>query len=254
MQSINQGLKDFGLDQTQIDIYLACLKLGKAKVQTIADEAGQKRTSIYEHLKKLEVLGLIRLIKEKRTQFFIPEPPKKLLEILKNREIKIESILPFLMSTYNSSQDGKPSMEYFSGKAGLITIYEDILTTTDKMYYYFASFDEREDIVSMKYFEDWTYRRIALKIDHKGLRSHQMKKMEAKWPKIFTDQGPHVLREYRYLPEDIKLPVRIYMYDKKVAILSLRGENWGIIIHSPDLNTALMSLFWFIWEKSEKVK
>jgi predicted transcriptional regulator len=252
MATLEKTLADFGLNSAQTKVYLALLRLGETKAAPLAQAAGLKRTSIYESLDQLVALGLARTINKQGATHYAPESPNKLLEILQNREQSVQGILPNLLGLFSTSVSEMPRIQYHEGRAGLVAIYEDILTAKDKYYCYFASFNDETDILGQDYQIDLTLRRIKLGINHHGLRTHESKE-DSTWGDLFTKQGPEVLREYRYLPPSVKLPVRVYMYDGKVAIMSMRKESWGLIIHSTELHQALTSLFEFVWAQVPRI-
>ena len=50
---LEQTLKDYGLKEKQIKVYLACLQLGTGSVVKIAQKAGMPRSTVYEILESL---------------------------------------------------------------------------------------------------------------------------------------------------------------------------------------------------------
>jgi hypothetical protein len=196
----------------------------------------------------------LRTVERQGVTYYAPEPPTKLIELLQNREKRVQDALPYLMEMFSSSLPETPRVQHHEGWAGLIAVYEDVLTAKDKNYCYFASFKDEVDLLDKKYVQDFTKRRIKLGINHRGLRDFESKAGGKAWGEFFNEQGPAFLREYRYMPPSIKLPVRIYMYDNKVALMSMRQESWGLVIYSAELYKALMSMFDFIWNQSQEAK
>ncbi|MBW3021939.1 TrmB family transcriptional regulator, partial [Candidatus Woesearchaeota archaeon] len=93
---MEEELREFGLTDKEIQVYLACLKLGSALVQDIAKAAGTYRTYTYEILKSLKEKGLVSYVIRSGKQYFEVAEPDKLLSILKEKEAKINNIMPQL--------------------------------------------------------------------------------------------------------------------------------------------------------------
>jgi len=54
MTDINKILRNLGLNEKEAKIYLACLELGSATVQEVAQKSSIKRTNIYNLLGSLK--------------------------------------------------------------------------------------------------------------------------------------------------------------------------------------------------------
>jgi len=109
MSSINTSLTELGLNEKEINVYLACLELGTASVAEIAKKSGVKRTSIYNFLEDLKNKGLISEIKKNRKTLLLPEDPHALIlnrqNQIKKTEEQIKSLgnlIPSLMAIYNA--------------------------------------------------------------------------------------------------------------------------------------------------------
>ena len=104
MHDLVTQIEDLGLSNKETKVYLACLQLGAASVQSIADSAAIKRVTAYVILEALGALGLItRLVKAKKT-YFMAEDPIKLEGLLKRRaddlveqQANLKALLPRLI-------------------------------------------------------------------------------------------------------------------------------------------------------------
>jgi sugar-specific transcriptional regulator TrmB len=100
---IKELLGQFGLQNKEDEVYLACLQLGTAPAQEIAKKAGIKRTTAYDVLKNLINKGLISQTQKGSKKLFIAEPPEKLGELLEEKQSKLMEALPLLNSFYNTA-------------------------------------------------------------------------------------------------------------------------------------------------------
>ncbi len=231
-------LKEFGLTDKEIKVYLACLKLGTALVQEIAKKAGTYRTYTYEILKSLKEKGLVSYVIKNRKQYFEVAQPEKLINILKEKESKIIKVLPDLKEIYQSSIE-KPKVELYEGKEGLKTILDDIIRTKKEILVYGST--EKQLKILQFYFPNYIQRRIKVKIPtrvitEKNTRTIEMLKTEKK-----------ELRESRFI-SDLEFPTVTYVYGDKMAILSLEKEIIGLIIKSESISNTQKQIFEILWK------
>src|SRR3989338_8400808 len=86
-----QILKEIGLSEGEIKVYLALLKLGEAKKTEIAKHAGVSSSKVYEICSRLQSKGVVgTIIKDKKTNFRAMEP-KRLLDFFNEKTARIEN-------------------------------------------------------------------------------------------------------------------------------------------------------------------
>src|SRR5438309_465039 len=118
-------LKNFGLNDKEIAVYLALVELGPSPVRVVSAQSKVNRGTTYDILKALQKQGLVSFYDTKTNQHFAAEPPEKLLLALDERqreigEVKkqIESSLPELKSVFEK-QGGKPAVKLYEGNKGI---------------------------------------------------------------------------------------------------------------------------------------
>ena len=114
-------LKEYGLSEKEIAIYLALLPLGTVTLQEIAKRADFPRTTVYNTLKYLSQKGLVSKIMKEHTTYFTAIEPKKLSDKLEEKKRLIDSIIPQLEGLRKSISDVS-SVEIFEGFKGIYTI------------------------------------------------------------------------------------------------------------------------------------
>ncbi len=231
-------LKEFGLTEKEIKVYLACLKLGTALVQEIAKKAGTYRTYTYEILKSLKEKGLVSYVIKNRKQYFEVAQPEKLINILKEKESKIIKVLPDLKEIYQSSIE-KPKVELYEGKEGLKTILDDIIRTKKEILVYGST--EKQLKILQFYFPNYIIRRIKTKIHTRVITEKSPWTIE----KLKTEKKE--LRESKFIP-NIEFPTVTYIYGNKVAILSLEKEIIGLIIENKAISDTQKQIFELLWK------
>lgn len=248
-------LNILGMDHDTATTYLACLTLGKSRATEIAKNAKLHRTVVYRHLEELADRGLLQVTLEANTRTYTPANPSIIAEIIKEKLAETESLIPTLLSLYAAASPGKPAFRYYTDVAGIRTVFEEMLLSPGKFYRHIGFFYQKEvrRLLGEKYLEDWTERRIALRVDHQSIRPMEWKAQERQEEKaIYQGVGKEFLRDYRYAPIPADLPVLIYLYDGKVAFLGARiGHIYAAVLESKDVFDTLNSIFDMIWKTGE---
>ncbi len=149
-------LKNFGLNEKEIAVYLALIELGPSPVRLVSVKSGVNRGTTYDILKALIDLGLVSYFNKQSHQYFSAESPQKLLLAIQAKSENIaklkqhmEAELPALQALFEK-QGGKPAVKLFEGTKGLKTILEDVLETvgrqTVKEYYVYSAVNLRKDV------------------------------------------------------------------------------------------------------------
>ncbi|KKQ79295.1 MAG: Transcriptional regulator, TrmB [Parcubacteria group bacterium GW2011_GWC2_38_7] len=128
-------LKQLGIEEKQAKVYLACLEMGKATVQDLAQKSGVKRTSIYNFLEELKQSGLVTELHQGARLFLVAENPNHLLHNLRERLKKMKTIIPELVSIYNLPEN-KPKVKYYEGQDGIFQAYENMMNSGETIYGY----------------------------------------------------------------------------------------------------------------------
>src|SRR3989344_1559343 len=130
-------LKEAGLTEGEIKVYLALLELGSSTTGPIIDKSKISRSIIYQILEKLMQKGLVSSITKEKTRYFQAAEPIKILEYVDEREKlflenkkKIEELLPELISKQLSSKKSETNM-YF-GYKGIRTAHEHLYLKLNK--------------------------------------------------------------------------------------------------------------------------
>ena len=240
---MEQELREFGLTDKEIKVYLACLKLGIALVQDIAKKAGTYRTYTYEILKSLKEKGLVSYVIKSGKQYFEVSKPEKLISILKEKQEKVQKLLPSLKEIYQSAVE-KPKIEVYEGKQGLKTVIDDLINTGKEILVY-GSTEKQLKLLDF-YFPNYIRRRIKSRIKIKVLteKSKETEELQKKDRKE--------LREIRFFPHKIDPPTVTNIYGNKVAILSLEKDLLGIIIENESISKTQRIIFDLLWKIAKK--
>ncbi len=245
--SIQTILNEIGLNKSKGDVYLAALETGRGSVIEIAKKANLPRTTVHEILQTLNKMGLVSYIAKGRGKIYIAEKPNKLLNILKAKQIKLEKALPELTSLLNT-KGLLPKARLYEGIEGIKTIFEDTLTTSDKLLRGILSMEDLYQIPGKDFMNDYVDKRIKAGIKLKVIRSKQ-KEVEETWNASTKEN-----RELHYASDDFVFPMTTYIYDDKVALIGTEKENFGMIIESEEFYKTLLNLFEITWQVTKVAK
>lgn len=247
---IVENLLQFGLDEKEISVYLSLISLGPSPVRVIAKQARVNRGTTYDILKSLIGQGLVsyykQYSKDSKKQYFVAEPPQKLLDAVENKRHGLETLkihlnksLPELESLYEKS-GAKPVAKYYEEMSGVRTILEDVLETMrnqpDKKYYVYSSADIRDYL--HKAYPNYNQERIKAGINNQV---------------IGLGRGGELvgLDERKWMDQEHASPTYILIYSGKAAMISISasGEPVGVIIQDQALYQTQKMIFEFCWSR-----
>lgn len=249
MQDIKQSLKELGLEDGEVALYLAALKLGEAGMSELAREAQVKRTSAYVIFQALEKKGLMGSFKMRGRHKFVATAPDILLSITQKRAEDLKNILPQLNS-FAHKKNQQPQITYYEGKEGYFLACEQSLQTPNSVVYHLGSISEVHKVISEDY--DLNYyipTRLKKHVKFKALY------FQSQMPQSFLKSNhAELLREVRYLPENHIYQTSKLIYGNKMAIFSSKKELITVVIESPDIVASEIATFNTIWEYSKPSK
>ncbi len=241
--SMEDKLAKIGITGKLLKLYLAAVELGEAPVQEVAARAGLARTTAYDVLERLEQEELIRVEERQGRRYVIAEDPVGMLQRLDHRRQVIGDLMPQLRSLYNRAK-GKPQIRFYEGEEGVHTVLWDTLTCQSKVLRGILSMGELIETPGLAEMDTYIAERVKRGITLRVVRSRS-KDTERIWPCT-----PQDLRDLRYAPDTMVLGVTQYVYDDKVAIISSKRENYGLVIESEDFARLQTVLFETLWSMS----
>lgn len=251
---LKDQLQQLGLSDKEAKIFLACLEMGMATAYQIAGKAKIKRTTAYAVLDQLMEKKLVSYILKKDKKLFTAINPRKIIEIWQGREAEINKqqnlildMVPYLESIYNKSTR-KPKIRFFEGQEGLQNVYDDIVKDKVKVVYFMGTVEYSEELLGKEFLKDWVKRRVKAGIKGVGIRNKSKEIPD----KIYTDKEDF-LRDYRFAPSWVNLPMGVNIFGDKVAIISSKKESFGFVVESQEFALLMKSLFDVLWNISGEV-
>jgi len=231
-------LEEIGLSKKTAKVYLTLLELNSCLASSIAEKTKINRSTVYDALKELIEKGFANYVIKENRKYFSAVQPEKILELLKEKELKLKNKIPELKKLAKPSEE-EIIVEIYKGKEGLKTILEDILKTS-KDIFTLGWKGELSKYLEF-YFPNWERKRIKLGIKRKALINYEARK------KIKKEK----LTEFRILPKKINFPSTSVIYKNKIMItISLEETPTMILIKSKKIAETYRSYFNLMWKIS----
>lgn len=240
-----EELKEYGFSEKEARVYLTVLELGSATANEIAEKTDLIRTTAYDILKLLREKGLVSTVNKNNVLTFEASDPSKLTEILEEKINRVNKIIPNL-SKLKKEKYARQKVEFYEGKEGLKTAFEEILKAKKPLHAY--SNNEMMLHALPFYSTNFIKRRVEDKIPLQILSEDSPTTR-----KLLVSKDKKEFRETRLLEELKNISINQYIFDDSVAILnSKEGEFSGIIIRNKEFSDCQKLIFEKLWKNAKK--
>lgn len=241
-------LTKLGLIPNEAKVYEALLSLGEASVQQISIKASIHRRTVYDELKKLIEKGLVSESIVKGEKKFIATNPDRLVEILKEKEEMVNTILPQMKVKYKNAEQ-KEEARFFRGVEGFKLYLQAIL-------------DEEKDVYFIGAKAFWLDPRLQHYLRH---FDKERKKRGIKFYHIFDHEvkkeKPEILKlvkgEYKFFPKKYSSKTAIDVFGDYVVTFvgvepgKLSEMPLQFMLKSKELAEGYRTFFQFMWDHCE---
>ncbi|MCA9459007.1 MAG: hypothetical protein KC550_00500 [Nanoarchaeota archaeon] len=238
---IELALKEYGLNDKEIKVYLCLLSLGSVNLQEISKRIDLPRTTIYNTLNYLSKKGLTSYIIKKGVRFYQAAEPEKLIENINQKKEIINSVLPELKLLKKIIKHDS-SVEIYEGTKGLSTILSDVFKKQQQTYY-FGSYSLSKKVLK---YQPEHFRTIRLD------RNIPAKIVIDEYDEdIFSKKEYQKITEIRFNNSLKDFPCMIFIYGNKVALYTLKNDLIGIIIKNEEVANAIKMIFEIYWNSTK---
>lgn len=253
---ITELLKDLGLTDKEILLYLICMQNPETDVDLLVAKSGLKRPTTYYVVRRLIQKGLISESRGNGRLIFKAASIEGLQEFTRREAKKLESYsdeiasISNLFPVYNPA-DSKADVERFIGVDGIKSSIEKALFCKSREWLivapashnnFFGQFDRRY----WDYFMDTREKR--------GIKARSLWEYETKLSRNLEIKDL-LARRPRFLPKELKgtfQSIMIVFDDKALFITSLK-EKSAVIITSDELSTMMKAFFEGLWMGSGNI-
>lgn len=247
---MKKELKELGLTDKETDLYLAGLKLGPATAQKLAEISEVKRPTVYFIIDRLKKLGLANQSFRGRKKVFAMAPPEKLAKFIEEEKTKLKKKEQGINKIISSLQVMVSKSEFASD----IKIYEGYDATMDALVELSKTKSPTYSFYSSHYFPLEDYEKIKKTV----AEFNKAKRMARSKIYVITDYVPLTskffpsadedIREFRFLPEEIKLPAMIDINEDVVVLSSVRDGYSCIVIKNKTIADTLRLIHGIVWQ------
>lgn len=241
-----QILREIGLSEGEIKVYLALLKLGEAKKTELAKQAGVSSSKVYEICGKLQIKGIVGTILKDNKKHFQAMEPKRLLDFfnektskIENQKKELERAIPML-EDFSKTQENKAIL--YEGLNAIKNFYKNILEELKQgEEYHVIGVNYGENIPGIKeFFENFHRQRAKKGIKVKMLVNHDAKDLLVK--------TIHSKSEIRFLPQYLMNNMIILFYKDKSFIFFLTKDAIGLLIENKEITNGFKTYFDAFWK------
>jgi sugar-specific transcriptional regulator TrmB len=230
-------LRELGLTNNEVNIYLSLLKQGTLSPSEIAEKLGLHRGYVYDSLKRMQEKDVIKPILKNNKKFFEAANPKSIAELLKSKLENFQKIVPNLMSL-SKTIENKTKVEIHKDKKAYAFILKDLVSTLKKNdeIFMIGTYDKSlSGEVEQRYFEQY-----QIKINSKEIKK-----------KIITKTGSEKIKDkntqYKELNEEYIGKTAQIIYKNKVALLVRDEPACLILIENKEVADTYKKQFELLW-------
>lgn len=242
-------LRGIGLSQNEARIYEALLHTGEASVQTISLKSKVHRRNVYDSLSKLLEKGLASEVFINGEKHFKAINPRRLLELLKEKEETVNKVLPEMQLKYEAVEE-KEEAYLYRGIEGFKNYLQDILKTRETVYIIGAKafwLDKRLQHFIPRFQRE--RKRLGIKFVH--LFDYEVKEQKSEILKL-------VGKPYKFLPKKYSSPAAVDIFGDYVVTFAgvkpgeLYEEPLQFVLKSKMLADGYRKFFQFMWDHCGK--
>jgi sugar-specific transcriptional regulator TrmB len=248
MTQFKNTLESLGLAKNEARIYEALLREGELGVSDISLKSGVHRRNAYDSLNRLIERGLVFERITSREHLYQAVDPKKLSEILKEKEQKLIADLPDMEALYASVPHADDVVVY-RGIEGWKNLLRDIMRVGEDVYAIGAKGTFRDEQLSH------ILTQLSSESKRKGIKMHWLFDNDAVVsPDMYKKEGFDI--EYKFLPRGFETPAGVDIFGDHVVFVSdprpgnIPEDRSVISITNPQLAEAFRTWFSLLWNIS----
>ncbi|MBW3013285.1 hypothetical protein KY325_04975 [Candidatus Woesearchaeota archaeon] len=236
-----EQLKELGLTDNEVRIYLALIKHGMMNPYELSDKTGLHRGYIYDSLERLQEKGVVSSVLKANKKYFQATDPANLVEILRIKLETVEKIVPDLKKLMKIEKEDT-KIELHKGRFVYRTIIKDILSILkQKQEVLLLGIDE--DILSTEV-EPLYLKRYLNFIKSKQIKERIIIKKGAK-------KVEHKNLQYKELAAEYIGNTTQIIYNSKVVIFIMGNPYHAITIENKQVADTYRKQFEFFWKIAE---
>jgi len=240
-----------GLTPNEAKIYETLVTSSKElSVASISVQANVHRRNVYDALSRLVNKGLVFQIPERLEHLYRAVHPNKLLEVLKEQEHQLQSVLPALCRAYETEPPHE-AVYIYKGLEGYKNYRRDLLRVSEEVYFLGAKALWLTPGIPEHFHFDFKKQFAKKKIPYKTL-------FDPRVPLELPQALKQVGGEYKVLPSGYDTVAVVDIFGDHVVTFTSEGVgNFGehgsiFVMVSRDLAESYKKWFLLIWNSCEQ--
>jgi sugar-specific transcriptional regulator TrmB len=243
MEKVEQILKEIGLTDKEISVYLTCLKLGQSGINRISQLASLPKSTTYDNITSLTKRGLILYIIRDGVRYFEAADPNIMITKLESQKARVKKILPELSKMKQSVGD-RPRVEVYVGREGMKTIFDDVIK--EKKDWFMVG-----NQVAFNKFYDWYVTYIRSLRVKAGVRTWGIYEDSPLSHKL-TKTDPKEIRQTKIAKFMNDQNTECYMYGDKVVFMNYSDkEPICVLIENKGITKLMKSMYMELWKHTK---
>lgn len=249
------ALREAGLTDGEIKVYLALAELGLTTIGPILDSSKVTKSIIYRILDRLIQKGLVSYIFKERTKYFQAAHPDKLLDYVEERKkyldeskTKIQELIPQLLLKQQLSPKSEATI--YEGFKGIMTVHDKRFQKLNREdeYFFFGLPAEQPEYYHAYWKKDHQKR------EKLGIKCRMLYNSKVE-DKTLKNRNSFKLCDARRMPIDVDTPAWILGYkDVTVIGLPLAEKPFAFEIVNQEVADSFKNYFEWFWKKSKKFR
>ena len=235
---IRSILQQFGLNEKETSIYLACLELGTATVLQLSKKSAIKRPTCYLILDELIRRGLVSVVAKNNKTLYVAENPETIQNMLEERLRSIREAMPLLQALYHAEKQ-KPRVKMYEGRTAMMKVYEEEIYRSKEILF-FGSIHH-----ILQHFPDAIerFQKLALgrQIRSRELVSHYPEDYE------YARKVGSSRNQIRFSPVGLSFKIDAALVRNKIFLFSVGQDHFVTVIESQNIYDSFLTLFEMAW-------
>ncbi|MDO8627407.1 MAG: helix-turn-helix domain-containing protein [Candidatus Diapherotrites archaeon] len=249
-------LREIGLTEGEITIYLSLQKLGSSGVGSIVSDTNLQKTTVYFCLNSLISKGLVSYFIRNKIKIFESANPNRLVDFLdekskgiEEQKKKVQELIPKLLASRVEKE--MHSANVFEGWKGMKTAFDDLYERLKPGETYqtlgVTQLPETHEKFR-KFIQGFHLRRAAKKVKLQLILNEDLKDSVGK------EREKVKFTEVRYVQREFQAPSFANMYKDKVLMTVWKEKPYAFLIQSQEIADSFRNYFFGMWKTAKTRK
>ena len=241
---MREELRQFGLSNNEITLYLTLLKTGTSTANRLAELSGLKRSTTYDNLYLLINKGIASMSAKDGVKYYEAADPQKIVDLIEEHKERLQKIIPKLEALKGSVSE-ITGVTFFEGKKGVLTVLNDIIDEKKPLWFYGS---RKKAILALQHYpENFLQKRAEHGIPVKAVLGEEDRGDPAyASPKIMR------LSEIKFSRQLNRITTNVFIYSDRVAFMTSAENPVGIIIRNKEVVEQQKTIFSIFWDMAKK--